>query len=234
MSRSLSPSRAAPALPLPQARVQHPPPPAREALTRLVALLPPDAEASLVEYKPVARAQEEARFYREAARHALTAAAAADALCDVAAVRDDDLQCEVLELQGARVRLELPCRVRVPGLVVQLKDLGHFLSFEVHARDAAGAALTMTVSNKCTAIRLLGTTCTLPLETGPGWNLLRLDLPDLVRRAFGREFLYCTGVVLLATMRVARVYFESQPIEDVDLPPFLRTISEEDGGGGAR
>jgi hypothetical protein len=115
----------------------------------------------------------------------------------------------------------------VPGLVLQLKDTGHFFSFEVHVRDAGGAPLSLLVSNRCTAIRLLGSQCALPLETRPGWNIVRLDLADVVRRAFGREFGVCTGIVLLATMRVLRVYFESAPLEDAELPEFMRCVDSE-------
>ena len=223
MSRSSSPSLSAAR----RAAVVHPPPPPRDGAMRLVALLPPDAHTSLENYRPVARAQEEARYFREAARHATGAGAQADLLSDVAQVRDDEVQADALEVQGPRVRLELPCRVRVPGLVLQLKDTGHFLSFEVHVRDAAGAQLSLLVSNRCSAIRLQGTQCALPLETRPGWNLVRLDLADVVRRAFGRDFAVCTGVVLHATMRVLRVYFESVPIEDSELPTFLRCVDDQ-------
>ena len=226
MSRSLSPSRGAAgrvvggAPPLPPA-------PARDGATRLVALLPPDAQTHIADYKPVARAQEEAKFFREAARHALGAAAQADAVSEVASLRDEEMCAEVLELQGPRVRLELPCRVRVPGLVLQLKDIGLFLSFEVHVRDAGGAPLSLLVSNRCSAIRLQGSQCVLPLETRPGWNLVRLDLADVVRRAFGREFGVCTGVVLRASLRVLRIYFESAPLEDSELPNFLRCVDDD-------
>ena len=49
----------------------------------------------------------------------------------------------------------------------------------------------------------------------------------MVRRAFGRVFAVCTGVVLHASLRVLRVYFESAPLEDSELPNFLRCVDDD-------
>jgi hypothetical protein len=65
---------------------------------------------------------------------------------------------------------------------------------------------------------------TLPLELVPGWNMVRVDLADAVRRVWGRDYAAATCVTVVASCRVARIYFEARPLADAELPPFLRTL----------
>ena len=197
---------------------------------RLVALLPPSPNTSLSHFKPVVLAQEEARFYREASRAGgggggggPVGGGAGALLSECAVVADEELRADTVELSGPKVRLELPCRVRVPGLVLQLRDSGAFCAVEVLVQDADGAALSLLASNRVSAIRVQGAQCAMPLELVPGWNILRLNLDRLVKAAFGKEFAVCTCVVIHAATRVARIYFQSEPLEDAELPDFLRT-----------
>ncbi len=193
----------------------------------LLSLLPPGPDVSLYDFAPVARAGEEAAYHRDEA--AAAGARGSIVLSEAAVVFDADAAAggaETVELlsSGPRVALAIPCAAALPLLALHVKDVGRFCAVEVEALDAAGGALRLTLSNRATTVRVLGAAATLPLELVPGWNMVRVDLADAVRRVWGRDFAEATCVTVTASCRVARVYFEARPLADAELPPFLRTL----------
>ena len=191
---------------------------------RILALLPPGPDASLFDYAPALRASEEAAFHRERAGRERT-------LADAHVVLDDEARAtpmEVLELlsSGPRVALTLPCACDLPLLVLHVKGLGRHCSVELEAEDEGGGARRVTASNRQAAVRVEGggSSVSMPLELAPGWNHVRIDVADVLRRAFGVGLRRVTSVAVVASCRVARVWLESRPFEDAELPPFLRTL----------
>ena len=51
-----------------------------------------------------------------------------------------------------------------------------------------------------------------------------------MRAAFSREYAACAGVILHASMRLARVFFTDRAYADAELPPFMRVQSQEAAG----
>jgi hypothetical protein len=218
------------------------------AAPRLVALMPPGPTVRLLDFKPIVRASEEARFFLEHASPAQRREK--EALTDVLVGVDAELAAEAVELLGARVRLEIPCRVRLPSVVFQLRDTGRFFGLELSVVDSEGRGRSILATNKASSIRVTGDTVALPLEfaggadeaggrVGQGWFHLRLDLADICQRAFGCGYGGCVGVIVHASVAVARIYFESRPFEDFELPAFLQTLRASPlpsmrGGGGSR
>lgn len=196
--------------------------------TRLVALFPPDHRTPLSDFKPVILAQEEALFFRETAKGVgggggqISGGYGAQ-ISDVHVLHDKEPNGECVELIGTRVRIELPCRVRVPGLILHVRDIGRFCAFEAIVLDTEGVQYSLLASNKVSAIRIHGQACMMPLEMIPGWNILRMPLDIMMKTAFGKIFHTCCGVIVYSSVKLARIYFESDPIEDVELPSFLRT-----------
>ena len=190
---------------------------------RIVALLPSGSESSLYDYAPVLRASEEAAFHREAGGRAHT-------LADAHVLVDEEARAtpmEVLELlsSGPRVALTIPCSVDLPLLVLHVKGLGRHCGLELEVEDDAGVARRVSASNRQAAVRVEGgTAVSMPLELAQGWNHVRIDVADVLRRAFGVGYGRTRCVSVLASCRVARVWFECRAFEDAELPPFLRTL----------
>ena len=190
---------------------------------RIVALLPPGPEVSLFDYAPSQRASEEAAYHREAAGRAQT-------LADAHVVVDEEARAtpmEVLELlsSGPRVALTIPCSCDLPLLVLHIKGLGRHCGLELEVEDAAGAVKRVSASNRQAAVRVEGgDSVSMPLELAQGWNHIRLDVADVLQRAFGVGYGRTRSVAVLASCRVARVWFECRAFEDAELPPFLRTL----------
>lgn len=192
----------------------------------LLALLPPGPAQSLYDYAPCARAAEEAAFRRESA-----AGARGQVLADAAILPDAECglrSAEVLELlsNGPRVALAIPCRSALPFLVLHLRDVGRFCSIELELEDSEGRARRVHAGNKQASVRLAGDggALSVPLELVPGWNAVRLDLASLVRVGFGAAYACTRCVTVVASCRVARIWLESRPLEDSELPPWLATL----------
>lgn len=187
--------------------------------SKLVVLLPPGPDTPMTDFRPVAAAMEAAKYTRESRRP--------EVLCEVQTLADEELNgYETLELLGepSGASVEMPCDIQLPFFTIQLKDIGRFLGIELVVRTTDGQARHLLISNKHHAVRVASNAAVLPLVINMGWNKLTVDLADVCRRAFGVEFLTCRNVVLHASVRVARCYFEARPFEDCELPPWLRTL----------
>jgi hypothetical protein len=192
----------------------------------LLALLPPGPTQSLYDYAPCARAAEEADFRRESA-----GCARAQVMADAVIVPDEECGLRsalVLELMsnGPRVALAIPCHSALPYLVLHLRDVGRFCSIELELEDSQGRARRVHAGNKQASVRLAGDCAALsvPLELVAGWNHVRLDLASLVAVGFGAAYACTRSVTVVASCRVARIWLESRPLEDSELPPWLGTL----------
>ncbi len=194
--------------------------------TMLLALFPPGPHTSLYDYAPCSRAAEEATFRRE------SAGPSRDTLLADAVILPDHECCsravEVMELMssGPRVSMAIPCRSELPFLCLHLKDVGRFCSFELELEDSQGVARRVLASNRQATVRLAGdgASLSIPLELTPGWNHVRLDLVDLCRVGFGCQYACTRSVAVVASCRVARIWLESRPLEDSELPAWLATL----------
>lgn len=190
---------------------------------RIVALLPAGPDVSLYDFAPALRASEEASFRREEGGRVHT-------LADAVVVVDDEARVapmEVLELltSGPRVSLTIPCACDLPLLVLHVKGLGRHCGVELEVEDAGGALRRVSASNRQASVRVeAGAAVDMPLDLAPGWNHVRINVPDVLRRAFGVAYGRTRSVAVLASCRVARIWFENRAFEDSELPPFLRTL----------
>lgn len=139
-------------------------------------------------------------------------------------VKDEETKCEAIELYGRLAEMSIPCRCDLPYLVMQVKDVDRFMSFEVTVVDHEKRIRKLVASNKQSMARVKAYECSMPLTLKKGWNYVCLDLPDLTQRAFGTQYQRTKNVTLRANCRVLRVYFQDRRYEDVELPAFLRVI----------
>jgi len=191
---------------------------------RLIALIPPGPNISLNDYKPIIQASIDARYYRDQ-DYGLNKQNPIRTRNEVILGIDEEINAETVEIIGNKLHIDIPCRVRLPYLVLQVKDTGRFCGIELGIEDKTGKHYSLFITNKTSSARITTETCSIPLELiNKQWNLLRLNLADLTNRAWGVEYHMCRGVIIHASLSIARVYFESIPMEDYELPVFLRTI----------
>lgn len=66
----------------------------------------------------------------------------------------------------------------------------------------------------------------LPMKLEKGWQRVNIDLEGTVRLVFGSSYLTTSQIVIRASARVAKVFFQSQPFSDYELPSHLRVVAE--------
>ena len=155
-----------------------------------------------------------------------------DTMTDALVVLDGEVTArggaEVFEMltHGPRVSLVIPCQTPLPYLLMHVKDLGRFCSLEVVVVDSGGGVRRVTASNRQASVRISeeGKALSMPLAMVPGWNHISLDLVDLCARAFGVEYKGTVEVSVMASCRVARIWFASRLLDDSELPPWLKTL----------
>ena len=96
-------------------------------------------------------------------------------------------------------------------VVLVVKNIDRYFSFEVEVMDDKRVKRRFRVSNYQTEVRVTDAICTMPLRLDPGWNQVQLNLADLVRRAYGSGFVETLSVTVHANCRLRRVYFADKP-----------------------
>lgn len=155
-------------------------------------------------------------------------------------VLDEQVQSSVVELAGrsARTWLRFPpgardfdgqggaeLQLRQRYLAFLLRPLGDDVVLELQLRDARGRRRRLRAASSTRRARVREQLARLPLRLADGWNLVQLDLPALLRRAYGADavFAHTISVQLHASCRVRRVWLAEAPAgREQDLPAEFR------------
>lgn len=190
------------------------------AASQLLSLVPPGAGVSVAETPGVLTLIEAAKRLHDQPYKP-------DPTSSASVIKDRDLAVLVLEFVGRDLQLALPCRTALPILTLHIMDLGKFMDIELALVDHIGALRHVLITNRQSTIRVTTAEASLPLAVTPGtWSLLRLNLPQIMAAAFGKDYALCSGVVLHSSMRVARAFFSDREYADAELPPFLRVLPD--------
>ena len=108
--------------------------------------------------------------------------------------------------------------------VLYIKNVGRFIEIVIRIHDGEGTNRKISMSNKRSSITVEKSNVTLPIDIGQGWQYMCIDLSDITKRCFGTNFNYCYEVQVKGPTRVAKIYFQSKPFSDAELPDFLRVI----------
>lgn len=190
------------------------------AAAQLLSLVPPGAGVSVAETPGVLTLIEAAKRLHDQPYKP-------DPTSSASVIKDRDLGVLVLEFVGRDLQLALPCRTVLPILTLHIMDLGKFMDIELALVDHIGALRHVLITNRQSTIRVTTEEASLPLAVNPGtWSLLRLNLPQIMAAAFGKDYALCSGVVLHSSMRVARAFFSDREYADAELPPFLRVLPD--------
>jgi hypothetical protein len=140
---------------------------------------------------------------------------------------DTELGIDVIEIIGEESRILFPTTSSMPFLVIHIKNMVRFLSFEVIFKDTKNINRQITFSNKRSTAVIDGDVANLPLEIGEGWQYINLNIADMSSRCFGTEPRSVKEICINGSCRVAKIFFQEECYADVELPPFLRVVNDE-------
>jgi Protein of unknown function (DUF667) len=142
-------------------------------------------------------------------------------------VMDEDIQSLVLDIRGRNVNtcyISSPAEprhtlgVRLPFLVMIVKNMKEFFTFEVLVLDDQNMRRRFRASNYLSTTRVKPFICTMPMRLDDGWNQIQFDLAEFTRRAYGTNYKETLRVQVHANCRLRRVYFSDRLYSEEELP----------------
>merc|ERR1711990_1411126 len=113
-------------------------------------------------------------------------------------ITDPDIQSSVLEIMGTNVSTNyITCPVdpkktlaiKLPFLVMIIKNLKKYFTFEVQVLDDKNVRRRFRASNYQSTTRVKPFICTMPMRLDEGWNQIQFNLSDFTRRAYGTNYI---------------------------------------------
>ena len=163
-------------------------------------------------------------------------------------ITDGDIQSSVLEIAGTNVSTTyITCPadpkkelgIKLPFLVMIIKNLKKYFTFEVTILDDKNVRRRFRASNYQTTTRVKPFICTMPMRLDEGWNAIQFNLGDFCRRAYATNYIETLRIQIHANCRIRRIYFSDRLYSEDELPPeyklFLpvQKAAATAGAGGA-
>ena len=151
-------------------------------------------------------------------------------------ITDFEMQSSVIEICGANVStcfLTCPSNpkqtlgVKMPFLVLLIKYLKKYFTFEVQVIDDKNVKRRFRASNYQSNTRVKPFICTIPMKLDEGWNQIHFNLTDFTRRAYGTNYLETLRVQIHANCRIRRIYFTDQLLSSKSIPAEYRAFSQQ-------
>ncbi|TPX74221.1 hypothetical protein CcCBS67573_g04511 [Chytriomyces confervae] len=143
-------------------------------------------------------------------------------------ITDNDIQSSVLEIIGTNVStnyITCPSQqnrtlgIKLPFLVMIIKNLKKYFTFEVQVLDDKNVRRRFRASNYQSTTRVKPFICTMPMRLDDGWNQIQFNLSDFTRRAYGTNYIETLRVQIHANCRIRRIYFSDRLYsEEMSLP----------------
>ncbi|MBN3293971.1 CFA20 protein, partial [Polypterus senegalus] len=142
-------------------------------------------------------------------------------------ITDNDIQSLVLEVEGTNVSTTyITCPtdpkkglgIKLPFLVMIIKNLKKYFTFEVQVVDDKDMRRRFRASNFQSTTRIKTFSCTLPLRLDEGWNYIQFNLPDFTWQTFRTKYIETHRVQIHANCRIRRVYFSDRLYSEDELP----------------
>eukprot|EP01116_Phalansterium_solitarium_P024090 TRINITY_DN870_c0_g1_i2.p2 TRINITY_DN870_c0_g1~~TRINITY_DN870_c0_g1_i2.p2 ORF type:complete len:191 (-),score=50.57 TRINITY_DN870_c0_g1_i2:45-617(-) len=128
---------------------------------------------------------------------------------------DQDIQSSVLEICGTNVSTNyISCpldpkktlAIKLPFLVMIIKNLKKYFTFEVEVLDDKNIRRRFRASNYQSQTRVKPFICTMPMRLDEGWNQIQFNLSDFTRRAYGTNYIETLRVQIHANCRIRYVF----------------------------
>lgn len=125
-------------------------------------------------------------------------------------ITDQDIQSSVMEIMGTNVStsyIVAPANprqtlgIKLPFLVMIIKNLNKYFTFEVQVLDDKGVKRRFRASNYQSSTRVKPFICTMPMRLDEGWNQIQFNLSDFTRRAYGTNYVETLRVQIHANCR---------------------------------
>jgi len=129
---------------------------------------------------------------------------------------DNDINSTVLEIMGSNVSttyISTPDNekeelgIKLPFLVILVKNMKKYFSFEVQVLDDKGIKRRFRASNYQSTTKVKPFICTMPMKLDEGWNQIQFNLSDFTRRAYGTNYVETLRITIHANCRIRRIYF---------------------------
>jgi len=146
-------------------------------------------------------------------------------------ITDPDIQSCVLEIMGTNVAtcyISCPAdpkdtlAIKLPFLVMLIKNMKKYFSFEVQILDDKNIERRFRASNYQRTTRVKPFICTMPLCLGPGFNQIQFNLTDFTARAYRTNYIETTRMTIHANCRIRRIYFADALYDEEEIPPEYR------------
>merc|ERR1719160_594449 len=109
--------------------------------------------------------------------------------------------------------------IKLPFLVMIIKNLKKYFTFEVQVLDDKEVRRRFRASNYQSTTRVKPFICTMPMRLDEGWNQIQFNLSDFTRRAYGTNYIETLRVQIHANCRLRRIYFSDRLYSEEELPP---------------
>merc|ERR1719353_2557320 len=109
--------------------------------------------------------------------------------------------------------------IKLPFLVMIIKNLKKYFTFEVQVLDDKNIRRRFRASNYQSTTRVKPFICTMPMRLDEGWNQIQFNLSDFTRRAYGTNYIETLRVQIHANCRLRRIYFSDRLYSEEELPP---------------
>ncbi|XP_045778084.1 cilia- and flagella-associated protein 20-like [Maniola jurtina] len=139
---------------------------------------------------------------------------------------DNEVNSIVLEIVSSNVAttyIVCPKRnqvlgIRLPFLVMIVKNLKRYFSFEITILDDTNMRRRFRISNFQSTTKIKPFCTTMPIGLSSGWNQIQFNLADFTRRAYGTQFIETLRVQVHANARLRRIYFSERLYTEEELP----------------
>ncbi|XP_045527456.1 cilia- and flagella-associated protein 20-like [Pieris brassicae] len=139
---------------------------------------------------------------------------------------DQDIKSMVLEIGGTNVSTtymtcpkgNMVLGITMPFLVMIVKNLKKYFSFEVTILDESGTRRRFRVSNFQSSTQILPLCTVMPIGLSDGWNQIQFNLAEFTRRAYKKQFVEVQRLKINANIRLRRIYFTERLIPEDELP----------------
>ncbi|CAI5781979.1 DUF667 domain-containing protein [Podarcis lilfordi] len=108
--------------------------------------------------------------------------------------------------------------IKLPFLVMIIKNLKKYFTFEVQVLDDKNVRRRFRASNYQSTTRVKPFICTMPMRLDDGWNQIQFNLSDFTRRAYGTNYIETLRVQIHANCRIRRIYFSDRLYSEDELP----------------
>ncbi|XP_052755886.1 cilia- and flagella-associated protein 20-like [Galleria mellonella] len=141
-------------------------------------------------------------------------------------ITDNEVNSIVLEIVSTNVAttyITCPNRnqvlgIKLPFLVMIVKNLKRYFSFEITILDDKNMRRRFRISNFQSTTKIKPFCTSMPIGLSGGWNQIQFNLADFTRRAYGTQFIETLRVQVHANVRIRRIYFSERLYSEEELP----------------